>query len=104
MPLRNMMRMRELQPYFDKVLLIPAREITTFYGHMNLLGTTSYLDFRVGSQSVPDTNTLLRSAQKLGALVSINHPEGAHRRTLHGLWVDSEDCGGHGTYYWLSRR
>jgi hypothetical protein len=67
--------MRELQPYFDKVLLIPAREITTFYGHMNLLGTTSYLDFRVGSRSTPDTNTLLRDAQKLGALVSINHPE-----------------------------
>jgi hypothetical protein len=67
--------MRELQPYFDKVLLIPAREITTFYGHMNLLGTASYLDFRVGSPSVPDTNTLLRQAQRLGALVSINHPE-----------------------------
>ena len=67
--------MRELQPYFNKVLLIPGREITTFYGHMNLLGTTSYLDFRVGSQSVPDANTLLRNAQKLGALVSINHPE-----------------------------
>lgn len=67
--------MRELQPYFDKVLLIPAREITTFYGHMNLLGTTSYLDFRVGSRGVPDTNTLLRNAQKLGAIVSINHPD-----------------------------
>lgn len=67
--------MRELQPYFDKVLLIPGREITTFDGHMNLFGTTSYLDFRVGSSSVPDTNTLLRNARKLGALVSINHPE-----------------------------
>jgi hypothetical protein len=67
--------MRELQPYFDKVLLIPGREITTFYGHMNLFGTTSYLDFRVGIQNVPDTNTLLRNAQRLGALVSINHPD-----------------------------
>lgn len=67
--------MRELQPYFDKVLLIPGREITTFDGHMNLLGTTSYLDFRVGDRSVPDTNTLLRNAAKLGAVVSINHPE-----------------------------
>lgn len=67
--------MRELQPYFDKVLLIPGREITTFYGHMNLIGTTSYLDFRVGGRSVPDTNTLLRNAQRLGAVVSINHPE-----------------------------
>ena len=67
--------MRELQPYFDKVLLIPGREITTFDGHMNIFGTTSYLDFRVGSQGVPDTSTLLRNAGKLGALVSINHPE-----------------------------
>lgn len=67
--------MRELQPYFDKVLLIPGREITTFNGHMNLLGTTSYLDFRVGTRGVPDTNTLLHNAQSLGALVSINHPE-----------------------------
>ena len=67
--------MRELQPYFDKVLLIPGREITTFHGHMNLLGTTSFLDFRVGSRSVPDTNTLLRNAHNSGALISINHPE-----------------------------
>lgn len=67
--------MRELQPYFDKVLLIPGREITTFYGHMNLFGTTDYLDFRVGTQGVPDTNNLLRNAQRLGALVSINHPD-----------------------------
>ena len=67
--------MRELQPYFDKVLLIPGREITTFQGHLNFLGTTSYLDFRLGSKRVPTMNTLLRNADKLGALVSINHPD-----------------------------
>lgn len=67
--------MRELQPYFDKVLLIPGREITTFQGHINLLGTTSFLDFRLGSRAVPAMNTLLRNADRLGALVSINHPE-----------------------------
>jgi len=67
--------MRELQPYFDKVLLIPGREITTFYGHMNFLGTTSYIDFRLGSKMVPNLNTFLRRAQELGALVSINHPD-----------------------------
>ncbi|MEO6964960.1 MAG: CehA/McbA family metallohydrolase [Acidobacteriaceae bacterium] len=67
--------MRELQPYFDKVLLIPGREITTFYGHMNFLGTTDFIDFRVGSKTVADVNTLLRRARKLGALVSINHPD-----------------------------
>lgn len=67
--------MRELQPYFDKVLLIPGREITTFQGHLNFLGTTSYLDFRLGSKRVPTMDTLLRNADRLGALVSINHPD-----------------------------
>jgi hypothetical protein len=66
--------MRELQPWFDKLLLIPGREITTFQGHLNLLGTTQFLDFRLGSSGVPDMNSLLREAQKLGALISINHP------------------------------
>ena len=66
--------MRELQPYFDKVLLIPGREITTFQGHLNFLGTTQFLNFRLGSRDVPDINVLLRNARKLGALVSINHP------------------------------
>jgi hypothetical protein len=66
--------MRELQPYFDKVLLIPGREITTFEGHINLLGTTDFLDFRLDGKNVVDINTLLRKARELGALTSINHP------------------------------
>jgi len=66
--------MRELQPYFDKVLLIPGREITTFQGHLNLLGTTDFVDFQLGSAKVPNVNTLLRNADRLGALTSINHP------------------------------
>jgi hypothetical protein len=65
--------MRELQPYFDKLLLIPGREITTFQGHINFLGTTGFIDFRLGSKEVPDVNTLLRSAASLGGLTSINH-------------------------------
>jgi hypothetical protein len=65
--------MRELQPYFDKLLLIPGREITTFQGHINFLGTTGFIDFRLGSKEVPDMNTLLRSAASLGGLTSINH-------------------------------
>jgi hypothetical protein len=66
--------MRELQPYFDKVLLIPGREITTFHGHINFLGTTDFVDFRLGAKTVPDINTLLRNADHLGAITSINHP------------------------------
>lgn len=76
--------MRELQPYFDKVLLIPGREITTFYGHLNFLGVTGPLDFRLGSPTVPDVNTLLRKADRLGGLVSINHPEDPSGETCMG--------------------
>ena len=66
--------MRELQPYFDKVLLIPGREITAFQGHINFLGSTDWVDFRLDGKTVPDANTLLRAAARVGAITSINHP------------------------------
>jgi hypothetical protein len=66
--------MRELQPYFDKLLLIPGREITTFQGHINFLGSTDFIDFRLDGKHVPDVNALLRSAARVGAITSINHP------------------------------
>lgn len=65
---------RELQPWFDALLLIPGREITTFEGHANLFGTLAPLVFRVGSADVPDWNTLLNNIEPTGGLVSINHP------------------------------
>jgi hypothetical protein len=66
--------MREMQPYFDKVLLIPGREITTFQGHINFLGSTDFVDFRLDGRTVRDVNMLLRSAVRVGAITSINHP------------------------------
>ncbi len=66
--------MRELQPYFDKVLLIPGREITTFHGHINFLGSTDFVNFQLDGRTVPDVNTLLESAARVGAITSINHP------------------------------
>jgi hypothetical protein len=66
---------RELQPYFDDLLLIPGREITTFHGHANLLGSVALLDFRVGSGEVPDWNVLLAKLEDTGGgVLSINHP------------------------------
>jgi predicted metal-dependent phosphoesterase TrpH len=67
--------LRELAPYFDNLLLLHAREITTFQGHANVFGTDQFIDFRVSSPNVPDINTMLRQAHELGGLVSINHPE-----------------------------
>ena len=66
--------LRELQPYFDRLLLIPGREITTFEGHANVYGPTAFLDFRVGSASVPDMNSLLHSVRAINGVFSINHP------------------------------
>lgn len=65
---------RELQPYFDHLLMIPAREVTTFQGHANLFGTTDPVDFRVSDAAVRDWNALLHQAAALHGVVSINHP------------------------------
>lgn len=66
--------MQELQPYFDKLLLIPAREITTFQGHANVFGPTAFIDFRLTSPTVPDLNHLLDQVESFHGLISINHP------------------------------
>lgn len=65
---------RELQPYFDRVLLLPAREITTFQGHANVYGPTDFIDFRLTSPHVPNFNRLLDEVQNLHGILSINHP------------------------------
>jgi hypothetical protein len=66
--------MRELQPYYDHLLLMPGREITTFQGHANVFGTTSFIDFRLTSPHVPHVNDLLQQVQDMHGLFSINHP------------------------------
>ncbi|WP_132145976.1 CehA/McbA family metallohydrolase [Luteibacter rhizovicinus] len=76
--------MRELQPYFDRMLLMPAREITTFQGHANLFGVSRPVDFRVGSAAVPDWNALLGDVAKAGGLISINHPKRPNDETCMG--------------------
>ena len=89
--------MRELQPYFDRLLLIPAREITTFYGHANLFGTDEPVDFRVGSATVPDWNALLREVAKLHGLISINHPIRPDDETCMGCgWAPAKPVDIHG--------
>jgi hypothetical protein len=60
--------LRELQPFFDDLLLIPGREVTTFQGHANVFGPTGGLDFRSGFAAVQG------AAEKAHGLVSINHP------------------------------
>ncbi|HEY5107888.1 MAG TPA: CehA/McbA family metallohydrolase [Caulobacteraceae bacterium] len=66
--------MRELQPAFDQLLLIPGREITTFHGHANIFGPTGFIDFRLGAESLPDADALCDAAQAMGGLLAVNHP------------------------------
>jgi hypothetical protein len=66
--------MRELQPYFDKLLLIPGREMTTFRGHFNVFGVTEFMDWRV-AQGELDLNSILRDARAKGGIASVNHAE-----------------------------
>lgn len=65
--------LRELQPYFSNMLLMPGREITTFTGHANMFGTLAPLDFRVAA-GPEGWSGVLDAAAKLNGLVSINHP------------------------------
>jgi hypothetical protein len=66
--------LRELAPYFDDLLLIPGREITTFQGHANVFGLTGPVDFQLGSPRAPTLATILSQVEAAGGLFSINHP------------------------------
>ena len=64
----------ELQPSFPNLLLMTGREITTFQGHANIFGSTAFIDFRLGSRSVPTIRDLQRAVKAAGGVFSINHP------------------------------
>jgi predicted metal-dependent phosphoesterase TrpH len=66
--------MRELQPYFSKLLLIPGREMTTFYGHFNAFGTMQYVNYLVAEQGGRTIDQVVADIRSQGGIVSINHP------------------------------
>lgn len=66
--------LRELQPAFDKLLLVPGREITTFYGHANIFGLTDYIDFRMTDSSYAAAKNWMSAVNNSGGIISINHP------------------------------
>src|SRR5262249_14420235 len=66
--------MRELQPFYDELLLMPAREVTTPQGHANLFGTTEYVDYRLGGPAARTMGDILHDVTALHGVISINHP------------------------------
>lgn len=84
--------LRELQPYFDRLLLMPGREVTTFYGHANLFGTEAPINFRVGKGDHPDWNSLLDEITRLGGVLSVNHPRSPTGEICMGCgWGNNAD-------------
>lgn len=70
-----------LQPYFDKLLLIPGREITTFQGHFNLFGATQFLDFRLGSKKCRRSMICCREQGRLEPLCPSTIPHHPQERS-----------------------
>jgi hypothetical protein len=66
--------LRELAPYFDDLLLIPGREVTTYKGHANVFGPTGFLDFELGTVHAPALQTIVDEVRAAHGLISINHP------------------------------
>jgi hypothetical protein len=64
--------LRELQPYFNRTLLIPGVEITTFHGHANVLAPSHFVDFRQATRH--GIAALQNDVADAHGLLSINHP------------------------------
>ena len=63
----------KIQARYDDLLLLRGQEVTTFYGHANVFGTSEPVDFRIGHKGMT-ANEVFAGARRLGALISINHP------------------------------
>jgi hypothetical protein len=80
--------MRELQPYFDRLLLIPGREMTTFWGHFNIYGITEYADYRATANNSQSINTILQDIRAKGGIASVNHADSPGGEDCMGCaWV-----------------
>jgi len=64
----------ELQPAYDTLAIIPAQEVTTYHGHMNVFGPAAPIDFRLGAPAAPRFEDVAAQVRALGGVLSINHP------------------------------
>lgn len=69
----QMVAIRELQPAFERILLIPGQEVTTFWGHFNAIGIETPIDYA----AIVDKKSFARAVDAVHqarGIVSINHP------------------------------
>jgi len=78
-----------LQPMYSSTLLLHAREVTTYRGHMNAFGERRFLPFSVvPGRSVAD---LAQAISASGAFTSINHPNRIGGESCMGCrWMDDD--------------
>jgi hypothetical protein len=62
-----------LQPFYDDLLLLRGREVTTYRGHANTVGERTFHEFRLATPDVSPAAVLAPIAGD-GAFISINHP------------------------------
>ncbi|NBB75858.1 MAG: hypothetical protein GVY02_00640 [Bacteroidetes bacterium] len=62
-----------IQPTFPDLLLLRGQEVTTFYGHANVMGTSMPVDFRVGFED-RNFHHIQQQSDSLGSLFVIAHP------------------------------
>ena len=62
-----------LQPYYDDLLLLHGREVTTYRGHAGTVGERAFRDFRLAQPHASPAEVLTPIAAD-GAFVTINHP------------------------------
>ena len=65
--------MMVIQPTFPNVLLMRGQEVTTFYGHANVIGTSIPIDFRIGYDG-RNVQHIQQQSDSLGSLFYMNHP------------------------------
>lgn len=68
----QLLRTRDLQARHPDLLIIPGVEYTTYAGHANGIGATSWVNHRLGPDVTIEAAAKAFAAQ--GAVLSINHP------------------------------
>jgi len=81
-----------LQSNYPRLLLLRSQELTTFYGHAVVHGSTDWIDFRLGPHGAGILN-VQKTLIKQGSLISIVHPgrETGDSCTGCGWTVDQVD-------------
>lgn len=75
--------------FSSDLILISGQEVTTYYGHANVWGLDTWLDFRCRMPA--EMARVLKVARTAGGLCSINHPKSGGPPWEYGLY-DQVDC------------